>query len=287
MPSIAASQVHLKIDGQCSRWVDRGMNFIRGYTIEYAELTTDNLNFKEINLSRKRHFLGKLSSCCQNFTLFLCWDDFCLDIQQYNREYLCSPGPMKRYQLDFQEWQASRNNKHLDKYLHSTGQHNACSHVSLTAFFQCTPLFFIQNIYQATADFCSEKCWYNVFCLPSPLLTSIRNHFNYTSYFFQRLSPKDCLCKRHFHLRHCLKTISSNNYVFSLPSYKHFHWSKKLISSWISCVHRKSIHARDKYEEPIFSTEYSGIPCLVTYSAFLKSAVIAIAGKNARINPVF
>lgn len=71
MSSIASSLVHLKIDGQCSRWVDKGMNFIRGYTIEYAELATD-WNLKEINLSRKRNLLGRLSSCCQNFTLFLC-----------------------------------------------------------------------------------------------------------------------------------------------------------------------------------------------------------------------
>lgn len=70
MPSIAASQVHLKIDDQCSRWVDRSMDFIRGYIIEYAELTTDNLNLKEINLSRKRNFLE--SPCCQNFALLLC-----------------------------------------------------------------------------------------------------------------------------------------------------------------------------------------------------------------------
>lgn len=152
---------------------------------------------------------------------------------------ICVPlNSWKRYQLDFQEWQASMNNKHLDKYLHSTGQHNACSDVSLTAFFQCTPLSFIWNIYQATADFCSEKCRYNVFCLPSPLLTSIRNHFNYASFFFQRLSPKGCLCNRHFHFRLCLITISS---MFSLSSYKHFSLEEEInIFMHLLCTQKKS-----------------------------------------------
>ena len=62
MPSIAASQVHLKIVDQCSKWSDTGMYFIRGYTTDDAELTIDNSNKKEINLSRKRSLLGKLSS---------------------------------------------------------------------------------------------------------------------------------------------------------------------------------------------------------------------------------
>lgn len=197
----------------------------------------------------------------------------------------CVPlDPWKRYQLDFQAWQAGRNNKHLDKYLHSTGQHNACIDVSLTAFFfQCTPLSFIRNIYQVTADFYSHRHWYNIFCLPSPLLTSLRNHFNDASFFFQMLSPKYCLWNRHFHLTLCLKTISSNNYVSSV--FLHFHWSEKLISSCISCIHRKKYSCkRQVWRAPIVNWKlWNSLPWL-PYSVFLKSA---IASKNARLNPVF
>lgn len=65
MPSRAASQVHLKIVGQCSRWSDTGMYFVQGCIADDAELTVDNLNKKEINLSSKRSSLGKPSSRCQ------------------------------------------------------------------------------------------------------------------------------------------------------------------------------------------------------------------------------
>lgn len=65
MPSITASQVHLRIVGQYSRWSDTGLCFIQGCTKDDAELTVDNSNKKEIHLSSKRSLLGSISSCCQ------------------------------------------------------------------------------------------------------------------------------------------------------------------------------------------------------------------------------
>lgn len=56
MPSITASQVHLRIVGQCSRWSDTGLCFIQGCTTDDAELTVYNSNKKGNKFVKKKEF---------------------------------------------------------------------------------------------------------------------------------------------------------------------------------------------------------------------------------------